>query len=51
MSKLFYSLEDYFHAVAWERQGHVSGLISRMLGAVFAVSGDFLSLSAPSRRA
>lgn len=49
MTKLLYSLEDYFDALALERPGQVSGLLSQLLGRMFAMSGDIFALSASPR--
>jgi hypothetical protein len=50
MSKVFYALEDYFDVVARERNGLMSGWLSRALGSLFALGGDLLAISISSRR-
>lgn len=50
MSKLLYVLEDHFAAVADEREGSLSGSVSRGLGALFAIMGDMFHSSVASRR-
>ncbi len=50
MSSLLYMLEDHFAAVADERQGSISGSVSRGLGVLFAVAGDILHAGVSTRR-
>lgn len=49
MSNLLYMIEDHFAAVADERQGSISGSLSRGLGALFAVAGDILHAGSSRR--
>lgn len=40
MRKFLYALEDHFEALADDREGFVSGWLSRRVGKAFAVIGD-----------
>jgi len=42
MSRLLYTLEDYFSAVAELRRGKVSGVVSFAVSSLCAFSGDVL---------
>lgn len=44
MRKFLYALEDHFDALADDRQGYVSGSLSRWIGKIFAVAGDVLQV-------
>jgi len=50
MSRLLYTLEDHFDALADKRDGHLSGWMSRFLGNLFAVIGDVLQANVIPRR-
>lgn len=51
MSRLLYTLEDYFDALADQRKGRVSGWTSRLVSNLFAVCGDLLRAEFELRRA
>jgi hypothetical protein len=40
MTGLLYALEDHFDAVAAEREGQVSGRVSRSISSLCAIAGD-----------
>lgn len=50
MTKLLYSLEDYFDALALQRPGQISGWMSDLLARAFAMGGDIFALSASPRQ-
>jgi hypothetical protein len=50
MSRLLYTLEDYFDALADQRKGYVSGWFSRCLSNLFAVTGDVCQANVGSSR-
>lgn len=50
MSKLLYTLEDYFDALAETRVGRLSGRLSLRLSRLFAMVGDLSRVNTSFRR-
>ncbi len=50
MTKLLYTLEDHFDAIAEQQRGYVSGWLSAGLRGLFGLAGDVLRASVDLRR-